>query len=248
MSVLIQNSKNSSNKSKIEVDKDDPKIIWKIFDEFGASSKQVEYIECFTLMVDGNLISDQSELADICNEYFENIASKLKEPIEPCAFQDPKEHISAKIPENVYFKMLDIDENLIFKFLSTLDVSKSTGSDSIGLRLLKMSSPVITNSITFIAQKCNPKGYFPSCWKEATVNPLYKGDAKDETNNYRPISMLPILSKLLAKFIQQNLMEYLNDYDVLHRSQSGFRSGHCTETALTLMTECWLKAIMMVIL
>ena len=113
--------------------------------------------------------------------------------------------------------------------------------DLIFLSLL--SSSVITRSITYIAQACISKGYFPESWKQDKVNPLYKGGAKEEINNYRPISILPTLSKLLEKFIQKNLMEFLNKYDVLHQSQSGFRSGHSAETALTLMAERWLKAI-----
>ena len=52
-----------------------------------------------------------------------------------------------------------------------------------------------------------------------------------------------VLSKLIEKFIQKHLMAYLNSFDVLHKYQSGFRSGHSTETALILMTEGWLKAI-----
>ena len=114
--------------------------------------------------------------------------------------------------------------------------------------MLKLSSSVITKSIIYIAQACISKGYFPNCWKQAKVNPLYKGGAKEETNNYRPISILPTLSKLLEKFIQKNLMEFLTKYDVLHQSQNGFSSGHSMETALTLMTERWLKAILMTVI
>ena len=147
--------------------------------------------------------------------------------------------MSANNPENVYFKLPDINEKFVFKFLLTLDVSKSTGLNNIGSMLLIIFSSVITLQTTLISSLKNA----PSCWKEATVNPLYKGGAKDEINNYRPISILPILSKLLEKLIQQNLMGYLNAYDVLHQSQSEFRSGHSTETALMLMNERWLKAI-----
>ena len=136
-----------------------------------------------------------------------------------------------------------ITESFVYKLLSRLDISKSTRLDGIGPRLLKLSSSFITRSITYIAQACIPKGYFPESWKQANVNPLYKGGAKEEINNYRPISILHTVSKLPVEFIQKNLIEFLNKYDVLHQSQSGFRSGHSTEIALTLMAERWLKAI-----
>ena len=64
------------------------------------------------------------------------------------------------------------------------------------------------------------KGLFPRLLETGQVNPLYKGGAKKEINNYRPISILPTLSKLLEKFIQNHLMGVLNKHDVLHQSQS----------------------------
>ena len=179
------------------------------------------------------------DLAECFNDYFINVAANLKEPIEQSTFDDLKEHIKQKIPDNVNFASPEIDESFVFKYLSTLGVSKATGLDGIGAKLLKISSGIITN----IANKCILNGQFQSSWKQAKVNPLYKAGAKDDINNYRPISILPTLSKLIEKVIQTHLMNYLNTFDVLHQFQSGFRSGHSTETAFSLMTERWLKAI-----
>ena len=146
-----------------------------------------------------------------------------------------------KIPDNVIFELPEIDENFVFRYLSTLDVSKATGLDGIGPKMLKLSLGIITKSITYIVNKCILYGHFPDSWKLAKVNPLFKSGAKDDINNYRPISILPTLSKLIEKFMQKHLMNYLNTFDVLYKFQSGFRSGHSTETALTLMTERWLE-------
>ena len=82
-----------------------------------------------------------------------NIASKLKEPLAKSDFSKLKEFISTKIPENVNFDLPQVNENFVHTFLSTLDVSKSTGLDGIGLRLLKLSSGVITKSLTVIVNK-----------------------------------------------------------------------------------------------
>ena len=108
-------------------------------------------------------ISDETELAENLNDYFVNIASKLKEPIEHNDFSIMREHINSKIPENMHFELPDIDEHFVFKFLSTLDVSKSTGLDGIGPRLLKLASGAITKSITYIAKKCISQDNFPHC-------------------------------------------------------------------------------------
>ena len=239
----IQEAKQSTYESKIEEGKDDPKSIWKIFKEFGASCKKGEGNDCLQIKAGDSVISNDFDLAENFNDYFINVASNLKEPIEQSPFNELKEHVKAKIPDDVHFELPELDENFVFKFLSTLDISKATGLDGIGPKFLKISSGIFTKSITYIVNNCIRSGKFPTSWKRAKVNPLYKGGAKDDINNYRPISILPTLSKLIKKFIQKHLMAYLNSFDVLHKYQSGFRSGHTTETALILMTERWLKAI-----
>ena len=66
---------------------------------------------------------------------------------------------------------------------------------------------------------------------------------KEEENNYRPISILPILSKIIEKHVHDSLMEFLNSFELLYKTQSGFRPNHLCETALTYMIDSWLKAI-----
>ena len=243
VSSIIQEAKLSVYKTKIEEEKDDPKTIWKLFKEFGANNKKSDENSCLKIKSGNDIISDEFDLAERFNDYFIYIAANLKEPIVESKFDDLQEHIRQKIPDNVIFELPEIDENFVFRYLSTLDVSKATGLDGIGPKMLKLSSGIITKSITYIVNKCILYGHFPDSWKQAKVNPLFKSGAKDDINNYRPISILPTLSKLIEKFMQKHLMNYLNTFEVLHKFLSGFRSGHSTETALTLMTERWLKAI-----
>ena len=69
------------------------------------------------------------------------------------------------------------------------------------------------------------------------MTPLFKSGTKEEFNNYRPISILPVLSKILEKHIHDSLMEFLNYFDLLHATQSGLRPGHSCETALVGMKD-----------
>ena len=66
---------------------------------------------------------------------------------------------------------------------------------------------------------------------------------KSDVNNYRPISILPVLSKILEKHVHDSLMEFLNSHELLHKTQSGFRPKYSCEPALTYMIDSWLKAI-----
>ena len=145
------------------------------------------------------MVTNESDLTDVFNSYFVNIASNLKEPIIPSDFEILNEYVKSKIPINTEFLVTPTNEAFVNNFLSTLNLNKSTGIDNIGPKILKLSANVITPSLTFFVNKSILSGEFPSSWKEAKVKPLFKSGAKDDVNNYRPISILPTLSKLIEK-------------------------------------------------
>ena len=101
----------------------------------------------------------------------------------------------------------------------------------------------IAEDITFICNSSIDSNCFPDKWKEAKVSPLHKNGPIEEINNYRPISILPVLSKVLEKHVSDSLTLYLNENNLLHKTQSGFRPHHSCETALNFMTDSWLNAI-----
>ena len=94
----------------------------------------------------------------------------------------------------------------------------------------------------FIVNKSLITGKFTCSRKETKVKPLYKTGAKDDKNNYRPISILPTVSKL-EKWVESQFSKYLNEYNFHHQSQSGFRSKHSTESAIVRMIDSWLNAV-----
>ena len=134
--------------------------------------------------------------------------------------------MSATVPNDIEFKIPCTNQAFIKHFVSNLNVNKSTGLDNIGPRILKKSANVITPSLLFIVNKSISSGQFPSAWKEAKVKPLFKSGSKDDINNNRPISILPTISKLIEKWVEKQFSQYLTDFKLLHKSQSGFRPKH----------------------
>ena len=125
----------------------------------------------------------------------------------------------------------------ILKSLNKLDVRQSTGTDKIGPILWKLGAPFITESLTYICNLSIKTSTFPEKRKESKLNPLHKGDRSNDLNNFRSISILPVLSKLFEKHVHDSLMNYLGRYKRLYNTQSGFRPKHFCKIALFRMVK-----------
>lgn len=129
------------------------------------------------------------------------------------------------------------------RYISNMPSKRSTGLDSIDTITLKMSLPYIVEYLVYIYNLCIEKNVFPSALKEAKVVPVPKSKQLNDINNYRPISLLPVLSKPLEKHIHKHLHDFLETNKLFHTQQSGFRPKHSCQTALTRIVDNWLLSI-----
>lgn len=240
---LIQNAKKVQYQTFIENNKGNPSSIYKIFQEAGAGKGLPRQSNVGPIKNGDTHIEDPKEIANEFNEFFVNVASKLKEPVLESNHDRLKEFCQSKLPFDMKFTIPQIQNEKVLKFLSTMDTSKATGTDMIGPRLLKLAAPYIANEVTFICNHSINNSVFPNKWKEAKVTPLHKNGPLEEVNNFRPISILPVMSKVLEKHVHDSLSEFLQEFNLLHKTQSGFRSKHSCETALVNMIDSWLAGI-----
>ena len=119
--------------------------------------------------------------------------------------------------------------------------SNKASGDGLSVRVLKKIAPVFANPLSKLLNLSVSTNSFPNHWKIAKVTPLHKGGARNDINNYRPISVLPILSKILEKHVASSLPVFLSKNNLLYELQSAFRSGHSTETVLIRLTDQILK-------
>ena len=97
---------------------------------------------------------------------------------------------------------------------------------------MKDSATVIAPTVTFLVNLSLSTGFVPDEWKKARIVPLNKSGGRENKDNYRPISILPVLSKILEKVVNFQLQQYLKKFDLLSPVQSGFRQHHSTEIAV----------------
>ena len=128
-----------------------------------------------------------------------------------------------------------ISQEEVYTELCNLKESKSTGLDTIPSRVLKISASIIAPSITCIFNLSLKKGIFVDEWKKAWVLPIYKSGNRHNRENYRPISILPVISKILERCVFNQLYNFLNENSLLSKHQFGFRPKNSTLTALIEM-------------
>lgn len=122
---------------------------------------------------------------------------------------------------------------------------KSSAADPISVSILKQVSDLLVPFLTHLINRSIELGQFPASFKTAFLTPIIKKPGLDASDpaSYRPISNLPVISKLLERIVAQQLVEFLNKHDLLPATQSGFRRGFSTESAITKVLSDLLDAV-----
>ena len=113
----------------------------------------------------------------------------------------------------------------ILKICFILKYSKSAGFDHFSPKAIKVIIYIIAQPLCDIFNKSPSTGIFPSKLKIAKVTPIYKSEDRSKVNNYRPISVLPILSKIEEKIMYQRLLDFISKNNILCTNQFGFRES-----------------------
>ena len=151
--------------------------------------------------------------------------------------------MDSKVPSDITFQIPFITTEQVCSFINKLDSSKATGLDGLGPRILKLANNCLAPSIADLINKSIMTGRFPTQLKKAKILPIHKGGSKSDPSNYRPISILPTVSKIFEKHVNKHLMGYLNKDKLLYENQSGFRPKHSCQTALIKLIDKWMECI-----
>lgn len=160
------------------------------------------------------------------NNYFCSIAKTLIDNIHiPVTYTTSKSAASK-------FKIIPIKEEETMKIINSLNSSKSAGIDNISNNIMKIFNTQTGNEITSIINQSFATSVIPSNMKISKVIPIHKSGKKFAVENYRPISLTPMIDKIIEKHVNHQLLNYLQFNKLIFKRQYGFRQQSNTQTAL----------------
>ena len=151
-------------------------------------------------------------------ELFNSYLSSVFQP-STSKTNDTADSRISRLPTDLQLNDITLDVEEVTSSLTNLDVSKAGGPDGVPARLLKECSHEIAPSLCSLFNDSLRSGHIPSEWKSADVTPLHKKNSKNEAANYRPISLLPIISKTLDFLKVLFCMNAGKDFSHLQRAR-----------------------------
>ena len=208
--------------------KSKPGKFWKHFQSLSRRSKPTCEIQV-------------SATADAFNDHFLSIPYKtIANVVSTVPASEYMDKLCDGTTPSLEFVPVDVES--VSLIISSLHVQKASGADGLPTRFIR-ASPYMARLVTVLINKCIESSSVPFQWKQAIVTPVPKCKQCTSLSQFRPISVLPVLSKVLERVLYNQILSHLIKYDLLCPHQSGFRLGYSTQDVLLHVTDKWLKAI-----
>ena len=186
-----------------------------------------------SLKVDGSIEEDPKLIAECFNNFFSSIASTLEQTI-PTSDDSPLRYISNANFNSFFLAPTSTDECV--KIIGGLKNSKG-GMDQLPVWLWKEAKYLLAYPLSLLINKCMSDGEFPNCLKCAIITPVHKDGNIDDVNNFRPISILPTIGKIIEKVIVVRMLKFCDRNSILADEQFGFRPKRSTIDAVSTLIE-----------
>ena len=230
LKLSIRKAKEIFYKTKFEYCKNDSKKTWQAINEVLHKTNKKEFPD--HMNINNVKTFDKKQIANKFNDYFNTIGTNMAGTIENITNDNIifSDYLKSNIDTSFEFQL--VNEEDVKRTILNLNSKPSSGYNNISTILLKKLEPLITSSLTLIINQSLKTGIFPSKLKLAKIIPIYKKDDCHLISNYRPISLLPSLSKIFEKIVYDQLFFYFSNNKYLSKNQYGFRKLHSTEHAI----------------
>lgn len=234
MNKLKALAKRDYTMEKLKSFQGNSKQIWGFINELirGVHDKSSVISE---LKINGVRVTDHNDICNSFNDHFATVGVKVTSHIDLDS-QAHKKYLKNRVTESLLLS--PVTDMEIEKLIDRLPNKTSSGVDHVSNVLLKKLKACVRLPLMILVNQSLMLGEFPDKLKIARVMALHKNGAKDCLDNYRPISLLPVISKVLERAVNNRIVQFLKNNNVLCENQFGFREKHSTIHAVqTLVGE-----------
>ena len=228
---LIFRAKKDYFSNKLDEINGDMRKHWKFLNEITNRNPKRNSIS--NIETDHEILSSTPPIAKNFNSHFSKIGYKIQSGIQSTT--DPLEYLN-NIKHNCKFKFNVISVQKIENIIKSLK-NKSSDCNTIPNKIYKLAAPIISLPLQVLINQSLIEGIFPSQFKCAIVVPIFKAGSKKSMNNYRPISILHTISKIIEKIVNEQILDYFNSNSLFTQFQFDFRKKHSTQDANNLMLD-----------
>nr|CAH7768887.1 unnamed protein product [Callosobruchus chinensis] len=226
VSAQIKNEKTAYYESLINNSTNKSKTVWNVVNHTIGRKKRKSISEIY---YNNELILDPNRIANAFGEYLSTVIDdKMKAYFHVLSDSCSSNKVPA--PQSMFFN--PVLPNEVFTVITALPNKKSTGPDEVPVSVIKANVDILSPKLAELINTSVMSGTFPKALKLASTLVIFKkGDALNP-ENYRPIAILSVFSKIIEKMVALRIENYLTKYDILSPSQHGFRAGRSTETGV----------------
>ena len=204
---------------------------WKILKEIIGKAKSSNL--CTRFKVDGYYTTDKQKITDGFNKFYINVGPNLADKI-PSDNRPATTYMKGRIDQSM--AILPVVQDEVEKIIKGLKES-SAGWDLIDCKVVKQTYMSFIKPLTHVMNLSLMTGIVPLELKVARVIPIFKSGETNVFTNYRPVSVLPLFSKILERLMYNRLLTFINKNDILYKHQFGFRSNHSPNLALIMLVD-----------
>ena len=227
-------AENNFFSKKLDECQNQSKAIWKLINRIISKKKRTKNVINRLKLDNGSFVENSKEIANTLNKYFVCIGPSLAEKLGQSEISF--ESYLRDSPVNSFYISLT-NQYECGKVLDSFSNSNCEALDKISPKLFKLGAVAMAKILPTLINKCFSQGYFPNCLKIAKVTPIFKEGDKDEMGNWRPISIISCIAKVIEKLVKKRLISFLNKNNILSDYQFGYRSQHSTTHAILNISD-----------
>lgn len=222
---LIHRAKQAYYQNEFQKSSSNIKKTWQILNNMLGRNQINEPLA--EIQYKGVIYKTSHDIAEAFNKYFSNIAGSIQDQIPHLDFQ-----YNGQIVEQSLMLDSTCADEILAIIMNMKNKSSTGGYDKFNIKHIKFVADILASPLSQLYNKCMENGVFPRMLKISKVIPIHKCASKDDPNNFRPISLQSVFSKIFEKVIKSRLQSFLGKYNLLSFDQYGFRRNSSTTLAI----------------